>query len=254
MIKSSKMTRRQDSNTCLYNAMTQAYNKEQTNGQLDATVVKNRTAGLFNRRGIQGDTAIACPNFANRYGRNVVVISCNRGSQNLPQYLTIHNVQIYRANQNDRKETGWIAIRRMGSVRSGHFEPVYKRGQDRRTYLTNNQRAFVERLVTQSYQNAQLIKMSGQELEQKENDHIAQALQASLSSSQPEDDLAQALQASLTISAPVVSEHDFELQMAIALSASEQFSHDLKFAHELQAVEDRKFAQIMGDKEMAMQL
>ena len=248
------MARLQDSQTCLYRAMTDASNEGKTNGLLDAAVVKNRTAGRLNRRGVQGDTAIVCPNFAERYGTNVVVISCNRGRHNLPKHLTMNNVQIYRAIQNDREGTGWIAIRRMGSVRSGHFEPVYKRGQDRRTYLTNNQRAFVERLVTQSYQNAQLIKMSGQELEQKENDHIAQALQASLSSSQPEDDLAQALQASLTISAPVVSEHDFELQMAIALSASEQFSHDLKFAHELQAVEDRKFAQIMDDKEMAMQL
>ena len=254
MIKSSKMTRRQDSNTCLYNAMTQAYNKEQTNGQLDATVVKNRTAGPFNLRGIQGDTAIACPNFANRYGRNVVEISCNRGSQNLPQYLTIHNVQIYRANQNDRKETGWIAIRRMGSVRSGHFEPVYKRGQDRRTYLTRNQVAWVQTRVNQSYHYAQGMKFSGQELEQKENDNLSQAMQASLFSSQPEDDLARALQASLTISAPVVSEPDFELQIAMALSASEQFSHDTQIARELQAVEDRKFAQIMDDKEMAMQL
>ena len=248
------MARRQDSNTCLYRAMTDASNEGKTHGLLDAAVVKNRTAGRLNRRGVQGDTAIVCPNFAERYGTNVVVISCNRGCHNLPRHLSMNNVQIYRAIQNDREGTGWIAIRRMGSVRSGHFEPVYKRGQDRRTYLTNNQRAFVERLVTQSYQNAQLIKMSGQELEQKENDHIAQALQASLSSSQPEDDLAQALQASLTISAPVVSESDFELQMAMALSASDQFSHDIQIARELQAVEAGKVAQIMGDKEMAFQL
>lgn len=248
------MARRQDSQTCLYRAMTHAYNEGRTNGRLDAAVVKNQTAGHLNRRGVQGDTAIACPNFAERYEMNVVVISCNRGSHNLPQHLTINNVQIYRAIQNDREGTGWIAIRRMGSVRSGHFEPVYKSGQDHRTYLTNHQRTFVGRLVTQSYQNAQLIKMSGQELEQKENDNLAQAMQASLFSSQPEDDLAQALQASLTISAPVVSESDFELRMAMALSASEQFSNDTRIAREFQAVEDWKFAQIMGDKEMAMQL
>ena len=254
MIKSSKMARLQDSQTCLYRAMTDASNEGKTNGLLDAAVVKNRTAGRLNRRGVQGDTAIVCPNFAERYGTNVVVISCNRGRHNLPQHLTMNNVQIYRAIQNDREGTGWIAIRRMGSVRSGHFEPVYKRGQDRRTYLTRNQVAWVQTRVNQSYHYAQRMKFSGQELEQKENDNLAQAMQASLFSSQPEDDLAQALQASLTISAPVVSEPDFELQIAMALSASEQFSHDTQIARELQAVEDRKFAQIMGDKEMAMQL
>ena len=248
------MARRQDSQTCLYRAMTHAYNEGKTNGRLDAAVVKNQTAGHLNRRGVQGDTAIVCPNFAERYGTNVVVISCNRGCHNLPRHLSMNNVQIYRAIQNDREGTGWIAIRRMGSVRSGHFEPVYKRGQDRRTYLTRNQVAWVQTRVNQSYHYAQGMKFSGQELEQKENDNLSQAMQASLFSSQPEDDLARALQASLTISAPVVLESDFELQMVMALSASEQFSNDTRFARELQAVEDGKFAQIMGDKEMAFQL